>query len=261
MGHAVKRYIEFLGLPGSGKTTLARELCGYLNSNNHKAFQAEEALYVALRRRSHYYNVRYPIKYCSYERGKRWLHEVYRQPRFSYDPLNRFLNTHENMTAIFCSILQRPENIQDCALLIKWLVRLCGGYQLTQENLKHDEVLVVDEGFCNRAISLFGYGSGAVDYGNLQAYVTHLPAPDLVMCVEASPATREKRLSARGYPARFKSASAQRRKELYCNFDACVSMVVAGLESRGISVLHIDNDGPLEHFYQNTATLLAHIFP
>jgi thymidylate kinase len=258
--YAVKKHIEFLGLPGSGKTTLAFELRGYLNSHGHKALSAEQALYAALRRRSHYYELRYPIKYCSYERGKRWLYEVYRKPRFSYDPLNRFLGGHEKMAETLCAIQQYPQSMYNSAVLIRWLVRLYCGYQLAKENLKRNELLVLDEGFCNRAISIFGYCSGTVNCPKLQDYIKNVPAPDAVLRVEASLETREKRLSGRGYPARLKNLDEMQRKELNRNFETCASLVVAGLEARGVPVITINNDGPLERSTEDAGNLLARIF-
>jgi len=258
--YAVKKHIEFFGLPGTGKTTLAHELCVFLKSKNHKALLAEQALYVAMQRSAHYYELRYPIKYCSYDFGKRWLQELYMQPRFSYDPLNRFLSEHEKMLETLCAIFQHPESIQECALLIKWLVRLCNGYQLAKENLKHDEILLIDEGFCNRAISIFGYGREPIDPGKLRKYIRCMPAPDGVICVEAPLETREKRLLDRGFPARLKGLSAGQRKELYSNFEACASMVVEGLKNRGIPVVSVNNDGSLEHFYQHAGDKLDRIF-
>lgn len=255
----MKKYIEFLGLPGSGKTALAGELCSFLKNRGFKAFQLEQALYYAMRRRSHYYSVRCPIKYCGYERGKRWLYELVRQPRFSYDPLNRFLGQNEVMAETLGCVLKRS-NKDGWPLLVKWLVQLYSSYQLIQDNLKHDEVLVIDEGFCNRALSIFGYTHDAVDHARIQTYAEHVPAPDAVICVNASLEKREQRLAARGFPLRLKTLSITQRNAVYSNFEHCLAAVLAELEARKIPVIHIDNDGSLEDLYRNAEEVSAQVF-
>jgi hypothetical protein len=163
------------------------------------------------------------------------------------------------MAETLCAIQQHPESILDSAVLVKWLVRLYSGYQLAKENLKQNELLVLDEGFCNRAISIFGYCSGRVDPATLQAYIMHVPLPDAVIHVEASLETREKRLADRGYPTRLKNLDEIERKALNRNFETCESLVVAGLETRGVPVITINNDGPLERFAQEADNLIARI--
>jgi len=223
----VKTHIEFLGLPGAGKTTLCRELCRYARSLGCKAFEAEEALYVALRRRSRWYSLRRPVKYCSYARGRRWLHEVYSQPCFCCDALAEFLDAHGGMARTLAAILRRPEQFQDSALLVKWLVQLFSSYELAADMLKRDETMLLDEGFCNR---------------------------------DASAQTRRSRLIERGLPARLKNTDPARRAELERNFEACLAAAAAALAGRGIPVLHVSNDGSLEDCYRDLHARARRIF-
>jgi thymidylate kinase len=257
--NAVKRHIEFLGLPGSGKTASAGRLYGFLKSRGYKAFHLEEALYCAIRRRSHYYTVRYPVKYCSYERGKRWMYKLYRQPQFSYDPLNRFLSGNEIMVETLRRVA-KGSNDDGRTLLIKWLVRLFSNYQLIRENLKKDEMLIIDEGFCSRALSIFGYDYDRMDPAYIQTYVEHVPAPDIVICVSASLETRQRRLAARGVPLRLKKLSMLQRKTVYRGFEHCLAGVLAGLEARKIPIIHIDNEGTLEDLSRYADTVSAQVF-
>jgi len=256
----VKTHIEFLGLPGAGKTTLCRELCRYARSLGCKAFEAEEALYVALRRRSRWYSLRRPVKYCSYARGRRWLHEVYSQPCFCCDALAEFLDAHGGMARTLAAILRRPEQFQDSALLVKWLVQLFSSYELAADMLKRDETMLLDEGFCNRALSIFGYCSGAADPDQVRSYIAAVPAPDAVICIDASAQTRRSRLIERGLPARLKNTDPARRAELERNFEACLAAAAAALAGRGIPVLHVSNDGSLEDCYRDLHARARRIF-
>ncbi len=257
----MKTHVEFLGLPGAGKTTLARELCRYARSLGCKAFEAEEALYVALRRRSRWYDLRRPLAYCSYARGKRWLHAVYARPRFSCEALDRFLDDHGGLARTLGAILRRPEQFQDSVLLVTWLVRLFSGYELAAEMLKQDEALVLDEGFCSRALSMFGYCAGAADPDKVRAYIAAVPAPDAVICVDAPAQSRAARLAARGrLPARLKNADAARRAQLERNFEACLAAAAHELAVRGIAVLHVKNDGPLEDCCRELNARAAELF-
>lgn len=256
----MKTCIEFLGLPGSGKTTLARELCRYARCRGQRAFSADEALYAALQRRSRWYHLRRPVKYCSYARGRRWLYDVCAQPRFSYEPLNRFLDEYGGMAQTLEAIVRRPEQFQDSALLIRWLVRLFSGYGLVRELLRQDETLILDEGFSNRALSIFGYTAGSIDPARVRAYISSMPAPDAVICIEASAEIRLRRLKDRGFPTRLKNAGTQRRAELDRNFTACLAATVAALTDRGIPVFHINNDGPLDRCCRDMHDCASAIF-
>lgn len=249
-----------MGLPGAGKTTLARELCRHARSRGCRSFEADEALYTALRRRTRWYNLRRPLAYCTYARGRRWLDAVYARPRFAYESLGRFLDSHDGMAHALGAILRRPERFQDSARLIKWLVQLFSGYALAADMLTQDEILILDEGFCNRALSIFGYCSGAVDPDQVRAYIAAVPAPNAVMCVDASSQTREARLAGRGLPSRLRNADAARRSELDRNFEVCLAVTAAELAARGIPVLHVNNDGPLESGYRELYAGAAAIF-
>ena len=203
--------------------------------------------------------MRYPVKYCSYERGKRWLYEVYRQPRFSYDPLNRFLGENETMVETLRRVA-KGSNDDGRTLLIKRLIRLFSNYQLIRENLKKDEVLIIDEGFCSRALSIFGYDYDGINPADIQTYVEQVPAPDIVICVSASLETRERRLAARGVPLRLKKLNTLQRNAVYRGFEHCLAGVLAGLEARKIPVIHIDNEGTLEDLSRCADTVSAQVF-
>ncbi len=143
---------------------------------------------------------------------------------------------------------------QDQAL--GWLLNLMSGFQLASEHLGARDWLIVDEGFCQRSVALFGYGFSAEDVPLLDRYVGSIPRPDTVVVVDTPVEICEARLNERGWSERLEGLGAGDRHHFLTRTLDVVKQVVEQLERSGIAVIWVDGSTPApDSVVQIAATL------
>ena len=175
--------IEFMGLPGSGKTTLASQLVRMLGNQGTQVFSQEDAVTLCLRRRNDGIIGNF----------------LKRFPSFVWEPcvgiqralpeLHRFTLKNITLIKILASVLDknRPPQIWVESILYAFY-RQCAEYQLAIEHMQAKELRVAEEGFVHRGFTLFGYFPPAVSDGEaLFHYVDSIPLPLIVIFVDADP--------------------------------------------------------------------------
>jgi hypothetical protein len=125
-----------------------------------------------------------------------------------------------------------------------WLLDLMAGYQLASEHLGDRDWLIVDEGFSQRAVALFGYGYGEEDNGPLGHYLDSIPRPEVLVVVETPLEICERRLDQRGWSERVERLPASDRRRFLEGAKAVVTRVAGHLERASTRVIWVDGTTP-----------------
>lgn len=245
----MKLHIEFLGLPGSGKSSLQREAVRMLRLRGQRAYGLPEAVGACLGRQPTDKLLKgltgAIVQILSREGGMR----VFSRSKDKFLALSEFLA--QNLTLgeiLFAS--QRARSIPEDQerLVVKWMLDLFAAFQFVDDRLSDEEVLLLDEGFCNRVNTLFAYGASSGPDPSPQeigAYIDHIPHPDLVLRVHTTSEASEARLERRGWTERLDRLSPPERRAVLERSRECIDLATSRLQEAGVSVVPIDNNQAL----------------
>jgi broad-specificity NMP kinase len=229
------RRIEFLGVPGVGKTTLVSAL---LSRMGDRAIGLEQAVRISISDHGSDPLTRAAARLTRSPSSRLWR-AAYARSSDRFSALVRFLAVRADLVESVLRIQQMREERdvrQDLAL--GWILNLMARYQLASEG--GSEVLVIDEGFCQRAVALFAHGFDvSLDAPLLDAYLDQIPLPELLIWTTATPEVASQRLDGRGWSERMDAERANRDGFLAGAFEV-VEMVRTRIADRGIPVIEVD---------------------
>lgn len=246
------KHIEFMGLPGSGKTTLCEETLSILKSMDRKAMSLEEAFVHCLIESLRYKPFRF-IKYFPYIIRKNVIRHYSRTTEREAKSYNQFLLGNPELTQIILTALHdRQTTSTEREKIGDWIFRSFSRYNIVNQNLKQKEIVVLDEGFCNRSISLFVNQETQPNDELVYQYADAIPAPDIVFMIVSKPDICISRMSDRpgGYPGRMATLSVNEKEEFLHNASNCLDIVRNNIENRGSKVINIDNNYAMDKSIQ-----------
>ncbi len=124
-----------------------------------------------------------------------------------------------------------------------WVTNLTARYQLTAEATPGD-VVVIDEGFTQRAVALFGYGFAAEDRPLLARYLSSVPPSEAVIVVHTPLEVCASRLEARGWSERVADLSSEERLGFLDSSARVAAVVTEWLADAGRQVVTVDGTAP-----------------
>jgi hypothetical protein len=186
--------VEFLGTPGAGKTTLATALITLLEERRIAAASIEGAARDHMRRTG----VGRLIDRLAPSRAS----DLLLWQAFYLQGLAYAVRFGVERPALaghaLRSQLRRGLPLRTRAHVLYWFIHLCGRYRFLTTTLADGEVLVLDDGFAQRAVHLFASPFDEPDASQVTAYVDLLPQPDLLVVVQAGWQECERRVRERG---------------------------------------------------------------
>lgn len=259
------KHIEFFGIPGVGKTTAYQQCLKILKRRRKNACSLNEAAYQALGSCTQTEHLRFLPRLLPYSIGQRLLARI---PKTTddilYTTFQRFLAQHPRLADIVQHYqLLSSQDAHDLGLLaFWWFVELFAKYQLICEGVSRETWMLLDEGFCQRVVSIFAYlpSHKYPDISdNLKTYIANIPLPDSVFFLTASPEIVKARMDARGYPMRMRSMPPDERLAILERAASLLVMVQELLQQRQVTLFYIDNNGSEAYFTQQIEQALKHI--
>ena len=237
-------WIEFIGLPGSGKTTISSLLVESLKKANHNKHilslkQAEELSIKILLVKSS--KIFYILNILSYKLRIRFYKYIFKKKNLKKHFERNFTSKNNELTKIVCSFIDNSDN-KHKGLALKWFHELTSTYQLIQSNLNENFVVLVDEGFINRSLSIFCYKNDEFKDEELLNYLELIPAPEYLLNIGISLNESTRRLRARGYPIRMKDLNEFDIQKILKFLSFKIPIITNFIEYRGTSVFYLNND-------------------
>ena len=234
--------IEFLGVPGAGKTSLVPVAIDESQRAGLGAVGVDDAVYAALRAGMQDRVAGPLIRYLPRRFGRGLQKRLVARSQDRMLALRRFfLEQPETVIAILEALRERRDVDPRQDLALGWIVELLWQYQLLTDQGGSSPV-VFDEGFSNRALTLFAYRFSEGDDAGLRRYIEAIPAPDLVIAVTGDAEKTAARVSTR---LRFGYLTTDEAVEYTRDAAACVDATTALLRERGVDVRSVQNGSSL----------------
>jgi hypothetical protein len=232
--------VEFVGTPGSGKTTLATALLALLEERQVAAANVVGAARRHVRRtpagallaRGVPSSFRDPILWQAFY-GLGVAHAVgfaLEHPKLVRDAVR--------------SQLRRGLPFRTRIHVLYWFVHLCGRYRFLRATSSEHEVLVLDDGFMQRAVHLFASPFDQPDTTRIQAYVDLIPRPDLLVVAVAEWRECERRVRERGIWRHARHLSDAQLSLYFERAEQVVEVATRRAHERGWSVTEIATPHP-----------------
>jgi len=247
------RYVEFLGIPGSGKTTFAKEVASILRARQNTVFtrwDAKHGIMRAMMQKRTELAWRF-ISLLTYLAAHPTLDFLWVKTRYSL--MLHFIRKHPQLVrqvVEYAGSVDPPPGILQQALssenLITWFFDIAGIYQASQEFIGNDDVLLIEEGFCQQAYYLvvaFRKETGADQ--KLKRYIQLIPKPQLVISLFADPDQCEERLQTRptGIPSTIlRSLTVSERITLLEHRLNTYQKIADYLEKQNVTVIRLNNN-------------------
>lgn len=229
--------VEFIGIPGAGKTTLSNELVSLLREEDINASTVIGAAREHARRTvaGRAIDVFLPR---ALQRAFLWqlfyvLSILHIAPfTLEHFRLIRFVLRTQLTRAI-------PFAAKRHALF--WFFQLVGRTRFLEATSSGREIVVVDDGFLHRSVHLNASHLEEPDARRVRAYVDLSPMPDLVVVTVAGRQLCEQRIRERGVWQHRRNLSPQELSRYVRNAEVVVGLAVQRARERGWAVLEVDN--------------------
>lgn len=231
------QYIELTGLPGSGKSTLRAALLPKLHAHG-PVVDLNEALTVQLAR-----HLRIPFA-LHVPAANRFLTRFAFSMRCRPGKRLKILAQHLAETPVLWSELgtlcadgpncARGEGVYSMCSLVSNL-------GLIDDLLTPECTLFLDEGFCHKALPLFGFASGLTDIEiRIQRFLAAVPLPGMLVHVDTPVDLCEERLYRRGWPPRYQRLNREERRRVLCQQAEILELLVQGAAEMGVNAVRVE---------------------
>lgn len=202
--------VEFIGLPGVGKSTLRRDLLNHLRRVDKKRYLSTEEAFLQVSRLSIDNIYRRSLNYLPHCMALRVSNKLMNRSLMQFEAQNRFLaDKGKALEAYFTSNAYSNMSLKDRANVIGSFLGMGSLWQSIDGRLIEEAVVFFEEGFIQKSFMFVDQSHGSlIEKEKLCSYLENIPLPDVVIYVTANIETCQRRMMDRpdGLTERLKSA-------------------------------------------------------
>jgi hypothetical protein len=234
--------IEFTGMVGSGKSTIAAEFKRLLREQGVAALEPAEASMRCFERS----RLGQAVGALA---PRPWRGQCLRAALRLVELWHRLVFALAHRRLVWPVLLsQRRRQIPwwHRWIIVGLFFEVAGRYQFLRGRLLAGEAAVFEEGLVHRAINLFAWEPRVLDVDAVTSYFGQLPALDLIVLVRAPLDVCLARAGERGLPLRLRDKDKATIDRFMAHSDTIVELGAAFLRSQTRQLIEIDNGGALD---------------
>jgi energy-coupling factor transporter ATP-binding protein EcfA2 len=231
--------VEFIGTPGSGKTTLSVELAGLLHEHGISAGTVVGAA------REHALRTRVGAKIGRIEH-QRLRSVLLWQLFYAFGTMHAFAFARERwaLTRLVMRTQMRPRlHVARRRHVLWWFFQMAGRYRFMLSTARPSEAVVFDDGFLHRSVHLYASDRADPSAQEIASYVDLLPSPDVVVFAVAGRDVCESRVRTRGVWHHSRRLPAWELSRYLANAECVTDFAVRRARERGWTVVAVNNGG------------------
>jgi adenylate kinase family enzyme len=201
--------VEFIGLPGSGKTTLRRQFLADLSPAQEARYLSEETALLVVARRRIDRVFRIPLKLLPHGLAMRFCPKVWWRSMQRSESLVRFLVKHGAALGAFTSSgVHDAMSEVDRFRVIESFLETGAVREFLDDPQMADRVVLFGEGLVQKSLMFVDHSDVIGETAEAARYLENIPLPDLVIHVRVSTDVSIERMTGRsdGLTQRLKKA-------------------------------------------------------
>lgn len=235
--------VEFVGTPGAGKTTLALRLVSLLQRQAVPATTMIDAARPQVARTRVGRVINRVINVIPNARARHalqwWMFYV-----LGLAYAVAFARERRALTRLVLRAqLHRPLPLRRRLHILFWHLQLCGRYRFLTVTANPGEVLVIDDGFMHRAVTLHASHREKPSAAAIARYLDLVPPPDLIVLTIADSDVCEKRIRERGVWKHSRDLTRAELAKLVANCELAADLAVTNARLRDWAVVGVANSG------------------
>lgn len=210
-------YVELVGIPGAGKSTIASAL----TSNLSDSVTLSEAVRIALSKTGHDAISRLIAQF-----SPRLWSRIYPRSPDRFTALTRFMITQPRLVeTVLAAHRHKTRRGAARTETLGYLLNMFARYQILADSGMNG-IVVNDEGFAQRAIMIFANDYDISEEILLKRYISLMPKPDILIYVETPIETCQKRVASRAWTEGVLAAKSPSAGQFLANSDTIANFVV-----------------------------------
>ena len=243
--------VEFIGLPGAGKSTLRRNLLYHLQREDKKQYLSTEEAFLQVSR-SHIDNIyRRALNILPHRLALRASNRLMNRSLMQFEAQNRFLAEYgKALEAFFTSNVYLNMSPKDRKLVIGSFLEMGSLWQCIKESLNNEAIVFFEEGFVQKSFLFVDQSTGSmIENEKLCSYLENIPIPDVVIYITANIETCHRRMIGRpeGLTERLKEADKNKITSFLTNAQNHLEFVAEWLsDNYGEIIIEVNGEKGLE---------------
>ena len=202
--------IEFIGLPGAGKTTLRTKLLSSLQQDGEVRCISSEDAFLAVSKDNIDWVLRYPLRYLPRSAALKFSGKLTNRSRMQFEAQNQFIASHgAALDAFLNSDTYLHMSNLDKQRVIGSFLSMGSLWQCMNTTSMEKKVIFFEEGLVQQSFLFVDHSERETkDKDKITCYLRNIPQADLVIYVSASIQTSWNRMLSRpdGLTDRLKHA-------------------------------------------------------
>ncbi len=246
----MKHRIEFIGLPGSGKSSLYSFAHQFLVQHYPETYSLTRALrYCEFQAINLSRSKAKLLKKAVYILADNYLMSIFPYTRRRTEAYLKFvLDNTDFVNVIYTTLEKANMSLKNKIRISNWFFAELSAYQMIEEYFSDDGILLLDEGYCHRFVSLIAcdhtmYSAEMLDnYFKVTAFI-----PNILFFVKRNPDLCLDTLRKKTLPDYFATLSPGELYERYTFFERRLEDLVNKASSLGAKIIEVGNTGNLAY--------------
>lgn len=254
-------HVEFIGIPGSGKSTVRRALLAELKRRGQtNCLASDEAFFLVARKKI---DVAYRLVLNSLPRSlaRAFAVRIANRSLLQFKAQNEFLARYGEALRIFLSSESfRALSLADREIVLGGFLSAGSMYQVIADGAPEDAAVFFDERFVQKSMMFISDSGYARDSAQLVAeYLRNVPVADFVVYVRVDPASCLKRMRSRptGLTLRLSTKEDAAVARFVSEASVHIETVAKALsEAPGTTLIEVNNEDSLDETISRLAQML-----
>lgn len=254
-------HVEFIGIPGSGKSTVRRALLAELKKQGHCNFMASDEAFLLVARERIDKAYRVVLNSLPKKIAKGFAVKMLNRSLMQFDAQNAFLASYGEAFRIFLSSESfRELSTKDREIVIGGFLSAASMYQVIAEGMTDDATVLFDERFVQKSMMFVSTGSSVRESAEcITNYLRNVPIADFTVYVRVDPENCIKRMKKRptGLTLRLSTKEDAAVARFIKDAAAHMELIVNALRGdRRTTLIEVNNEEALDDAVSKLAGML-----